>query len=108
MASTHFERDWLPIEDICRAFYFLLERGVPGQDYNIGADNHRSNLALTKELLTLCGKDESYIEIVPDRKAHDCRYAVNSDKLKAMGFTLEHGFEDYLAYTVEWYKNNAG
>lgn len=104
MASTHFERDWIPVIDTCRALHLLLDKGVPGEDYNIGADRHHTNLQMTHKLLALCGRDDSYIELVDDRAAHDCRYAVNSDKIKALGFQLSRDFDDYLAETVSWYK----
>jgi len=105
MASKHFQRDWLPIDDMCKAHQILLEKGIPGQDYNVGADCHKTNEELTSKILQLCNKDpEKYIEIVPDRKAHDCRYAVNCDKLKSLGWELTHTFDDYLQHTVEWYK----
>jgi len=104
MASTHFERDWLPVIDICKAFILLLEKGTPGEDYNIGADRHHTNMEITKKLIQLCGRDDSYIEIVPDRAAHDCRYAVDSTKIKDLGFSLSCDFDEYLKLTVDWYK----
>ena len=103
MASTHFERDWLPVVDMCRALVLLLAKGVPGEDYNVGANNHHTNLEITKKLLTLCGRDESFIKIVPDRLAHDSRYAVNYDKIVELGYSPSERFDSYLAKTVEWY-----
>jgi len=104
MVSTHFERDWLPVKDMAKALYLLSKEGVAGEDYNIGADRHHTNRMITDKLLELCGRDESYIEIVPDRVAHDARYAVNSDKIKALGFRLDHDFDEYLKETVDWYR----
>ncbi len=103
MASSHFERDWIPVEDMCRALLLLLDRGCVGEDYNIGADRHHTNLDITKKLLEMTGRDESYIETVPDRAAHDCRYAVDSTKIRALGFALQHGFDEYLEHTVDWF-----
>jgi dTDP-glucose 4,6-dehydratase len=108
MASTHFERDWLPVVDMCRALVLLLARGEPGEEYNVGAGNHHSNLALTHKLLKLCGRDESSIEIVPDRLAHDSRYAVNFDKIKELGYYPSEGFDSYLQKTVDWYQRRMG
>lgn len=106
MASTHFERDWLPVVNMCDALITLIERGQPGEDYNIGAFNHHTNIELTSKLLKLCNRDDSFIEIVPDRAAHDSRYAVTNDKIRALGWTLTESFDDYLAQTVEWYKES--
>lgn len=109
MTSTHFERDWLPVDDMCFAHEILLARGVPGEDYNVGADNHRSNKQLTEELLEKCGRTWwEAVKIVPDRSAHDCRYAVNCNKLKALGWGTGNSFDTYLDYTVKWYKENWG
>lgn len=104
MASSHFERDWLPVEDMCRAFEILLQFGVPGEDYNIGAGNHHTNLEITKKLLSLLNRGEDMIEIVPDRIAHDCRYAVNSDKIRKLEWSPQYNFDEYLEYTVNWYR----
>jgi len=104
MASTHFERDWLPVEDMCKAHSTLISKGVPGEDYNVGAFNHHTNMQITHKLLDLCGRDENAIEIVPDRKAHDSRYAVTNQKMKDLGWAVTYDFDDYLEYTVEWYR----
>lgn len=103
MASTHFERDWLPVIDMCRAFDTIFKHGIPGEGYNVGADNHRSNIQLTKELLSILNKDESYIEIVPDRVTHDSRYAVDSTKLRSLGWKPQENFLTWLEHTVNWY-----
>jgi dTDP-glucose 4,6-dehydratase len=104
MASSHFERDWIPVVDMCRAFLLLLDKGRLGEDYNIGADRHHTNLEITKKLLKITGRDESYIKTVPDRQAHDCRYAVDSAKIKSLGFTLQNDFDEYLEHTVAWFR----
>jgi dTDP-glucose 4,6-dehydratase len=106
MKSTHFQRDWLPVADMCSALCLLLEKGVPGEDYNVGADRHKTNEAITSTLLQAMGYGYDMVSIVPDRKAHDCRYAVNSDKLKALGWERRHNFTEYLELTIDWYKEN--
>lgn len=108
MKSSHFQRDWLPVIDMCRALELLLDEGVPGEDYNIGANNHLSNMELTKKLLHLMDKPESLIEIVPDRKAHDCRYAVDWSKIRQLGFASSCTFDSYLEETVHWYTERYG
>ena len=106
MASSHFERDWIPVIDMCRALLLLMDNGIIREDYNIGADRHHTNLEITQKLLKITGRDESYIETVPDRAAHDCRYAVDSAKIKSLGFALQNDFDDYLEHTVDWFREH--
>ena len=106
MKSTHFQRDWLPVIDMAKALELLLEKGQPGEDYNVGANNHCTNLELTYKILKLLDKGEDSIEIIPDRTTHDCRYAVDSSKLIELGWKVEEDFDEYLAYTVDFYKGN--
>lgn len=106
MTSSQNQRDWLPVIDMCSAFDVLLDKGSAGEDYNVGADNHKTNAELTTYLLNLLGKDESYIETVPDRKTHDSRYAVNSNKIEKLGWSSDTDFHEYLKHTVEWYKRD--
>jgi dTDP-glucose 4,6-dehydratase len=105
MKSTHFQRDWLPVIDMAIALETIMLKGTPGESYNVGADNHCTNIQLTHKLLKLLDKDESSIEIVPDRATHDCRYAVDYSKLENLGWTVTQDFDEYLEYTVEWYKD---
>lgn len=105
MQSTHFQRDWLPVNALCDALYCLLTKGEPGTEYNIGADRHMDNLTLTRMLLIATERDESYIELVADRKNHDCRYAVDSSRIRQLGWTIEHDNMHYLKETVDWYKD---
>jgi len=105
MKSTHFERDWLPVIDMAKALTLLLEKGQPGEDYNIGADNHCSNLELTHKILALLGKGEDSIEIIEDRLTHDSRYAVDYSKISNLGWKVEEDFDEYLESTVLWYKS---
>src|SRR5207247_4204737 len=85
-------RDWLHVDDHCRAVDFLLEQGRPGETYNIGGGNEVANVDLTRRILSLVGKPESLIRRVPDRPGHDRRYSLDCGKLRAMGWAPEVGF----------------
>ena len=98
------ERDWLHVADHCRAISLLVDEGTPGETYNIGADNQMTNLALTRRILAACDADESSIEMVPDRLGHDLRYAVDSAKIRRLGWRPRHGFDEHLQATIEWYR----
>lgn len=100
-------RDWIYVLDHCRAIDFVLRHGEPGEIYNIGGDNEKSNLEITEGILGALGKDESMIEYVRDRPGHDWRYSLDSSKLRAMGWEPEFDFEAALQATVEWYVENA-
>ena len=97
-------RDWIHVEDHNRAAHLVLERGVLGEIYNIGAHNEITNRIITERLLQLTGRDESFIERVPDRLGHDRRYSVEIDKISALGWAVRHDFDAGLAETVEWYR----
>ncbi len=99
------ERDWLYVEDHCAAIHLLVDKGEPGEIYNIGANAQLSNLDLTMTLLDVLGKDEDSIEYVPDRPGHDFRYAVDSSKIRDLGWEPQHGFAERLADTVGWYRD---
>ena len=99
------ERDWLHVEDHCSAIHMLIEKGTPGETYNIGADAQLSNIELTMRLLELLDRDESFIQRVTDRPGHDRRYAVDSSKIRALGWAPNHSLEERLADTIEWYQN---
>jgi dTDP-glucose 4,6-dehydratase len=101
-------RDWLHVEDHCRAIDLLLERGAPGETYNIGGGNEVGNLDLTRRILALVGRPESLIRHVTDRPGHDRRYSLDCSKLRGMGWAPEVPFEDGLRQTVEWYRANEG
>ncbi|MFQ5524306.1 MAG: dTDP-glucose 4,6-dehydratase [Acidimicrobiia bacterium] len=98
------ERDWLYVEDHCSALHLLVDRGEAGEIYNIGANAQLPNIELTQAILDAFGLDESWIEWVPDRLGHDFRYAVDSSKVRALGWEPAHRFEDRLAETIEWYR----
>lgn len=101
------ERDWLYVEDHCSAIHLLVENGTGGEVYNIGADAQKSNIALTHAILEIMGKDEASIEYVTDRLGHDFRYAVDSSKIRSLGWRPQHSFEDRLADTVAWYTDRS-
>jgi dTDP-glucose 4,6-dehydratase len=98
------ERDWLYVEDHCAAIHLLVDQGKPGEIYNIGANAQLANIDLTRALLDSFGLDESWIEYVPDRPGHDLRYAVDSSKIRSLGWAPAHTIEERLADTVEWYR----
>jgi dTDP-glucose 4,6-dehydratase len=100
------ERDWLHVSDHCRAIDLLLDRGTPGEVYNVGGGNHVRNVDLTKRILDCVGKPESLIRPVADRPGHDRRYAVDTSKLRALGWAPQVPFEIGLQETVAWYRQN--
>ena len=99
-------RDWLYVIDNCEAIDFVMHKGSIGEIYNIGADNEKTNIEITKLLLKELGKNESSIEFVKDRPGHDKRYSINSSKLRKLGWKPRFKFERALKETVKWYKNN--
>jgi dTDP-glucose 4,6-dehydratase len=101
-------RDWLHVEDHCEAILTVLEKGAPGEVYNVGGDNERSNLELTKSILAILGKDDSYITPVKDRPGHDRRYAIDSSKLqRTLGWRpTRSAWPNALEDTVAWYRDN--
>jgi len=102
-------RDWLYVEDHCRALAALLEAGREGEIYNIGGTCALPNLEIVRKILRLTGRPESLIQFVADRPGHDRRYALSSRKImQETGWKPEVGFEEGLARTVAWYQANAG
>ncbi|KOT80910.1 dTDP-glucose 4,6-dehydratase [Streptomyces rimosus subsp. pseudoverticillatus] len=100
-------RDWLHVEDHCRAIRLVLDGGRPGEVYNIGGGAELTNMELTARLLAACGADWDSVEHVPDRKGHDTRYSVDWSKIHhELGYTPERSFDEGLAETVAWYRNH--
>lgn len=100
-------RDWLYVEDHCKALNLILHKGKIGETYCIGGDCEKSNIELTKKIIELMGFDESIIEYVKDRPGHDKRYAMSIEKIKnEFGWQPEVSFEQGLQKTIDWYKNN--
>ncbi|MBV9720237.1 MAG: dTDP-glucose 4,6-dehydratase [Candidatus Eremiobacteraeota bacterium] len=100
-------RDWLHVEDHARAILHVLEHGEIGAVYNISAETPKTNVELTRAIVGFCGRSmETHVQHVADRPGHDRRYAVNSKKLRALGWTPRIAFDDGLAATVQWYRGN--
>jgi dTDP-glucose 4,6-dehydratase len=100
-------RDWIHVSDHCRAIRAVIDRGRPGEVYNIGANNERSNLEITRLLLAALGCGEEMIEFVPDRPGHDRRYAVDTTRIaRELGWEPLIGFESGLVQTAEWYRRH--
>ncbi|MCM8790662.1 MAG: dTDP-glucose 4,6-dehydratase [Candidatus Omnitrophica bacterium] len=99
-------RDWLFVIDNCEAIDVVMHKGKPGEIYNIGAGGGITNIELTRMLLSILGKDESFIEYVKDRPGHDKRYALDVTKIKALGWRPRHKFRKALEETVAWYSGN--
>ncbi len=100
------EREWISIDDHCRAIDTIVNKGEPGAVYNIGTGWRMSNRAIATMLLTEFGLGEDQIEWVTDRPGHDRRYAINSDKLRGMGWAPTSDVASRLHETVEWYRGN--
>jgi dTDP-glucose 4,6-dehydratase len=99
-------RNWLFAEDFGRGIGCALADGVPGEAYNCGGPDECENIAVVRRILALAGADESLIEYVTDRPGHDRRYSLSSEKLRALGWSARTRFEDGLAATVDWYRDN--
>ncbi|MBI3956040.1 dTDP-glucose 4,6-dehydratase [Candidatus Gottesmanbacteria bacterium] len=99
-------RDWLYVEDHCRAIDAVLARGSVGETYCVGGlTQDVNNLTVVKKILALMGKSEDFIEFVKDRPGHDRRYAIDWTKIhKELGWQPRHDFDTWLARTIEWYK----
>ena len=100
-------RDWLYVEDHCRAIDLILENGRVGEVYNIGGHNEKANIEVVKIILKQLGKPESLITFVTDRKGHDQRYAIDPTKIHdELGWLPETKFEDGIKKTIQWYLDN--
>ncbi|NLX49382.1 MAG: dTDP-glucose 4,6-dehydratase [Methanospirillum sp.] len=99
-------REWIYVLDHCRAVDLVLEKGAPGEVYNIGSGVEKTNLEITDALLRLLGRDGSWVEHVEDRKGHDFRYAIDCSKLRSLGWAPSFTFEEALAATVDWYRTH--
>ncbi|EKN62787.1 dTDP-glucose 4,6-dehydratase [Schinkia azotoformans] len=100
-------RDWLHVEDHCQAIDLVLHKGQPGEVYNVGGNNERTNMDVVKIILNELGKPESLIKFVADRLGHDRRYAIDATKLKTnLGWNPKYRFEDGIKQTIQWYLDN--
>jgi len=100
-------RDWLYVEDHCRAIDAVIRKGKIGETYCVGGDSEKSNVEIAKLLVKKLGKSEKYIQTVADRLGHDRRYAINAAKIKkALGWKPTVAFEEGIELTVKWYEEN--
>jgi dTDP-glucose 4,6-dehydratase len=100
-------RDWLHVEDHCRAIDLVFHKATPGEVYNVGGNNEKTNIEITKLVLSELGKGEELIKYVKDRPGHDRRYAIDSSKIqRELGWTPKHTFETGIKQTIAWYKEN--
>ncbi len=100
-------RDWLYVEDHCKAIDLIIHNGRVGEVYNIGGHNEKANIDIVKTILKLLDKPESLITYVTDRKGHDMRYAIDPTKIhNELGWLPETKFEDGIVKTVQWYLDN--
>ncbi|MES5954333.1 dTDP-glucose 4,6-dehydratase [Bacillus fungorum] len=100
-------RDWLHVEDHCRAIDLVLHNGKVGEIYNIGGNNEYTNIEIVKRIIQYLGKSESLIHYVTDRPGHDRRYAIDSSKLqKELGWSPKYTFDIGIEQTIKWYLEN--
>jgi len=100
-------RDWLYVVDHARAIHLILTTGTIGETYCVGGENEHQNIDVVRKLIALLGHDESAIHYVADRPGHDTRYAINPTKIQTqLGFKPSVTFDQGLAQTVQWYKDN--
>ena len=100
------ERDWIFVDDHCAGVQLVLDRGSPGEIYNIGAGNETPNRVLVDKLLALFGAGEESVQYVTDRLGHDRRYSVDIAKVTALGWRRSRTLDEALEATVGWYRDN--
>jgi dTDP-glucose 4,6-dehydratase len=99
-------RDWIFVEDNCRAIQLVLEKGESGQVYNIGAANEKKNLEIARETLRRLSLPDAMIEFVGDRPGHDFRYSLDCGKIHRLGWKPQVNFDEGLQRTIDWYRTN--
>jgi dTDP-glucose 4,6-dehydratase len=99
-------RDWIFVEDNCRAIHTVLEKGESGQIYNIGGGHEKKNIEIAREILRRLSLPETMIEFVSDRPGHDFRYSLDCEKIARLGWKPSVRFEDGLQETIDWYVAN--
>lgn len=99
-------RDWLYVDDHCRALDLVMRRGRGGEIFNIGANHEKKNIEVAEKIIEFLGKPKDLIKRVSDRLGHDRRYAVDCGKLRSLGWKPEQDFEKSLEETVRWYSDN--
>ena len=101
-------RDWIYVDDHCEGIWTALTAGAAGEVYNVGGGNEEPNLEITRRILALTGRDESLVRHVADRLGHDRRYALDTTRLRGLGWEPRSSFEEAIAATVTWYRDNRG
>ena len=99
-------RDWLYVLDNCEGIEVVMERGKDGELYNVGSGNEKQNIEITDKILSTLNKPDSLKTYVEDRKGHDHRYALDTQKIQALGWSPKHSFEDAMGATIQWYREN--
>jgi dTDP-glucose 4,6-dehydratase len=99
-------RNWLYVEDFARAIDLALHKGLPGEVYNVGGPDETANIDVVRRIIALTDRDESLIEYVTDRPGHDRRYSLSSAKISELGWEPSRRFQEGLAQTVGWYRDN--
>jgi dTDP-glucose 4,6-dehydratase len=99
-------RNWIFVEDFARGIGTVLERGEPGEVYNVGGPDEAPNLDVVHKIIEYTGRDESLIEYVTDRPGHDRRYSLASEKVRGLGWEAQVRFSEGLERTVGWYRDN--
>ncbi|MEV5706123.1 dTDP-glucose 4,6-dehydratase [Actinoallomurus sp. NPDC052274] len=99
-------REWLHVADHCRGIQLVLQKGSPGETYNIGGGVELTNADLARRLLAAHGAGWEMVEYVPDRPGHDLRYSVDTTKIRGLGYRPEVDFDEGLAEVVRWYAEN--
>ncbi|WP_327590607.1 dTDP-glucose 4,6-dehydratase [Nonomuraea sp. NBC_00507] len=99
-------REWLHVDDHCRAIQLVLDKGAAGEVYNVGGGIELTNRQLAERVLAACGMGWDMVEHVADRPGHDRRYSVDSGKIRGIGFAPQVPFDEGLAEVVRWYRDN--
>ncbi|MEM3431477.1 MAG: dTDP-glucose 4,6-dehydratase [Candidatus Micrarchaeia archaeon] len=99
-------RDWIYVDDHCRAIETVAKKGIKGKIYNVSAGNEITNIEVVKKILKILDKSENLIKYVKDRPGHDVRYSLNSTKLRELGWKPQISFDEGIERTVNWYLNN--
>ena len=99
-------RDWIYVVDNCDAIDLIIQKGEPGEIYNVASSNERTNIEIAKNILRILDKSEDLIRFVPDRLGHDRRYSLDTAKIRSLGWEPKHVFLEALKETVDWYVKN--
>ena len=97
-------RDWIHADDHCSGIWTAMEHGAAGEIYNVGGGYEAPNMDIVRRLLALTDRDDSLVRYVADRPGHDRRYALDTTRLRSLGWSPRHSFDDALAETVAWYR----